>query len=147
MLVTPSTDELFSRVVDVMRNSPALEDSEIVTRLVDNGVEPVYAKRLVEFVPIAYCRLLMANTGARFSSYFCRKFKDGNISSEQLFSSEPLWNAAVGFAKREIARGIPAAHLLFVAGRSPEFEAANKLLEKGSHLENVAFTPPILKAP
>lgn len=144
-MVTPAIDELLCCAVDIIRSCPQLEDAEIVRRLNDMGIESAYGARLVLFLPIAYCRLLLRDTGARFSDSFCRMLPDGTISPEQTFSSEPLWNAAVSFAQREVARGIAADKLLSLAGRSAEFQAANSLLQKGCPIEDIAFTSPILK--
>jgi len=96
---------------------------------------------------MVYCRLLLRDTGVRFPDSFCRILPDGSISSEQAFNSEPIWNAAVNFARREASRGIPADDLLSVAGRSPEFDAANQLLQRGCVLEDIALTSPVLKIP
>jgi hypothetical protein len=144
-MVSQSSNELFSQVVDLMRRYPLEEDSELVCRLINMGIESSHAKRLIEFLPIVYGRLLLAEAGARFSDSFNRVLPDGSISSEQPFTSEPIWNAAVSFARREVARRISANDLLSVAGRSPEFEAANRLLQSGNRLEGIAFTPPILE--
>jgi hypothetical protein len=103
------------------------------------------SKLLTEFVPIAYCRILLDNTGVHFSDSFCTMLHDGTVSVEQPFVSEPIWNAAVTFARKELASGLSQDDLLFVAGRSPEFDAANSLLQKGVPLEKITFTSPVLK--
>ena len=144
-MVTYQNYELFSLAIDLMRTCPLSNDSEIVSQLVNMGIVPSYAKLLVQFLPMVYCRLLLRDTGVSFPDSFCRMLPDGSISSEQSFNSEPIWHAAVGFARREVSRGISADDLLSIAGRSPEFDAANQLLQRGCPLEDIALTPPVLK--
>ena len=61
------TVEVISRAVNIFRESPDSSDYEIYLRVVAAGVEPRHAARLVEFLPMAYCRLILAGTGTRFS--------------------------------------------------------------------------------
>lgn len=53
----------------------------------------------------------------------------------------------MAFGHAEIEHGISAQDLLSVAARSAEFDAANQLLNKGSKLQNIAFTPLVLNWP
>jgi len=96
---------------------------------------------------MAYCRLILGASGARFSDAFRRILPDGSISSERLLSSEPLWTTATAFANAELEQGVAAADLLVLAARSAEFDAANTLLNQGSQLKNLAFDPPLLLWP
>jgi hypothetical protein len=136
-------NEDLSRAVAIFRSSPNSKDDEVYRRLVADGVEHHLAAHLIEFLPIAYCRLILAGSGARFSNTFRRKLPDGTYGT-YLLSSEPVWDAAVTFAHSEADRNVPGRDLLAVAARSAEFHAANQLLQKGSKLENLSFTPPIL---
>jgi len=70
-------------------------------------------------------------------------YSDGT-SEECLLSSEPVWNAAVAFAEAELEQGVSGEDLLAVGARSAEFHAANRLLQAGSKLENLAFEAPVL---
>jgi hypothetical protein len=139
-------NEDISKAVAVFRTSPNLEDYVVYQTLVADGVERQRAARLVEFLPIIYSRLILRNSGARFSNTF-RRTLPGGTSYEQQLSSEPIWDAAVAFAYVEAERGVSSQDILAVAARSAEFDAANQLLNKGSKLENVAFTPPVLNWP
>ena len=97
-------------------------------------------------VSMVYCRLIFRDSGARFSDSF-RRMLPGGTSQELPLSSEPVWNAALAFARAEVERGVSGKDLPAVAGRSAEFDAANKLLQQGSKLENLAFTSPVLLCP
>jgi hypothetical protein len=139
-------NEDISRAVGLFRSSPNLEDQAIFGTLVKQGMEKELAARLVEFVPLAYCRLILRNSGAHFSETFRRALPGGG-SQERPLSSEPVWRAVVTFAGAEVKRGVSGNDLLLVAARSAEFHAANQMLDKGSKLENFAFTPPVLTWP
>ena len=139
-------NENISKAVARFRSSPNLGDDEIYRALVGDHVESRLAARLVEFVPMVYCRLILRDSGARFSDSFRRMLPDGK-PQELPLSSEPVWNAALAFARAEMERGISGKDLLVVAARSAEFDAANKLLQEGSKLERVAFTSPVLPWP
>jgi len=51
-------------------------------------MERLLAARLIGFLPIAYCRLILQASGARFSDTFQQVLPDGGISSERSLSSE-----------------------------------------------------------
>lgn len=135
-------NEDISKAMAMFRTSPNLEDYGIYQTLVADGVERQLAARLVEFLPVIYSRLILRNSGARFSSTF-RRTVAGGMSQEQPFSSDPVWNAAAAFASDELERGVSSQDLLVVAARSAEFDAANQLLNRGAKLENIVFTPPV----
>lgn len=48
------------------------------------------------------------------------------------------------FGRNELGRGVAPKDLLAVAGRSAEFDAANRLLNEGSNLQDVILTPAVL---
>jgi len=137
-------NETISKAVAIFRGSRSAEDNELHRSLVKAGIESEVAARLIEFLPMAYCRLTLAASGARFPNVFRRVLQDGTFEERPL-SSEPVWNAAVAFAEGESERGVPAEDLLAIAARSAEFHAANQLLQGGAKLENLAFEPTVLK--
>jgi hypothetical protein len=139
-------DEYISRAVGLFRSSPHLADEAVFGALVKQGMGKGVAARLVEFLPMAYCRLILRNSGVRFSEMFRRALPDGSCQEKPL-SSEPVWNAVVPFARAEAEGGVSGNDLLLVAARSAEFHAANQLLDKSSKLENLAFTSPVLAWP
>jgi len=104
------------------------------------GIDPRTAARLVEFLPSAYCRVMLANRGVQFSEMFRRRLSDGSLSPERPLLSEPTWCKLLDYARQEIAGGISQRDLLAVAGRSAEFDATNQLLNKGVRLKNVRLT-------
>src|SRR5580693_5438359 len=100
------------KAVTVIRSSTALDDVAIYKVLVAGGVEPRSAARLVVFLPMVYCRLLLANSGARFSNKYRSTLPDGTMSPVKLLGGEPLWNEALEFAKAEIEGGVSGQDVL-----------------------------------
>jgi len=109
-----------------------------------NGIDASTTARLVEFLPMAYCRVMFKGTGIQFSDNFQRRLANGEITPEKPLSSEPVWNAVIDFAEDEVDRGISRDDLLSIAGRSAEFSAANQLLSQGSKLKDLRFTAMVL---
>src|SRR5215831_3446965 len=117
------------------------------TNFLAAGVECVVASRLVEFLPLAYSRLILSESGVRFCDRFQRKLADGSLSAERPLDSEPLWAEIVSFARSEKHSGITGDALLAVAGRSSEFEAVNQLANRGSKLRDIALTSTVFQWP
>ena len=140
-------EDPISIVVAAFRNSPNRGDAEIHRMLVADGLNPTVAARFVEFLPMAYCRLLFESSGVRFSKTFQRRFSDGQTSTEKLLSLEPVWNASMEFAREELKSNIPTKELLVVAARSSEFAVINQLSNGGADLKNVALTAALLMWP
>jgi hypothetical protein len=133
-----------SKAFAIIRESAQANDFELFQTLVRSGMERRSAACLVEFLPMAYCRVLLSDSGAQFPETYQRRQPDGSISAEILLSTEPLWEAALEFARAHAERGISKEDLLFLAGRSAEFDAANQMLKSGAKLGDIAFTPTIL---
>ena len=140
-------DNVFSKVVAILRYFTEKKDDEIHRMLVADGLDRRTAGKLVVFLPMVYCRILLADSGAKFATTFFRRLPGGRISAEQPLSSEPLWERAVEYARVEMERGVSPNDLLAVARRSAEFDAANQVLQKGSKLAEIIFTPSVLNWP
>jgi len=136
-----------AKAVALMRRSPSCTDLEIWRKLVAGGLDASVSARLVEFLPMAYCRVMLERSGAKFSASFQRSMANGQITPEQPLSSEPVWNAVLAFAKAETDRGISEEDLVTLAARSAEFHAANQLLNGGSKLKAITFTPVVFPWP
>lgn len=141
------TVELVSTAVAIIRELPNASDEEVFCTLVRAGFERQYAARLVEFLPMAYGRMVLGKGGARFSDMFQRMTARGGLTAERPLSSEPVWAEVVSFAKAEASRGVSKEDLLLVAGRSAEVDAANQLLNRGSKLEDLILTTTLLRWP
>lgn len=135
---------LLRKATTIFRSSPSLGDVELYHKLIANGIEAELATSLVQLLPIAYCRVILGNSGARFSNSFRRLRADGTFDTE-LFASVPVWNLVLAFAQSERESGVSKEEMLAIAARSAEFEAANQLLNTGSQLKDLVFTPPLLR--
>ena len=137
-------NEAIANALRIFRNSPELDDESVFRALVDRGVERSLAARMVEFLPIVYCRLLLLNSGVQFSNSFTRGTSSPRVQS---LSLEPVWVPLLAYAESEMRGGLTKEQILMVAGRSAEFQAINELLRKGTGLKNVALTPIMLPWP
>ena len=70
-----NVNEAIARALTIFRESPELDDEGAFRALIDRGVERSIAARIVEFLPIAYCRVLLLNSGVQFSNSFVRAFR------------------------------------------------------------------------
>jgi len=140
-------NEHISNAVAIFREWPASSDDEIYRRAVAAGIEPKQAARLVEFLPMAYCRLILARTVARFSDKFRRRQHNGSLSHEERLASNPLWAEIMSYARAEQAAGAAGKDLLVIASHSAEFDAVNKLLNRGSKLQDIALSTAVLLWP
>jgi hypothetical protein len=136
---------VIAEAVTIFREFPNASDDEILRRLVATGCHRVMAARLVEFVPTAYSRVFLSDSGVRFSDSFQRKLSDGSLSANRLLEEEPLWAEVSSFAKAERRAGVTGKALLAVAAHSSEFNAVNQLANRGSKLEHIVLTPIIFQ--
>jgi hypothetical protein len=140
-------NSIISKTVAIFRELPDASDDEIYHKTIAAGIEPKHAARLVEFLPMAYCRLLLAGTGPRFSDMLQRRRHDGGLSHEQTLAAEPLWTEIMSFARAEQGRGVPGKDLLALAARSAEFDAVNQLLNRGAKPEDITLSTVVLAWP
>ena len=136
-----------SEAVTIFRRFPDSSDEDIFRKLVAAGVERVAAARLIELLPMAYCRLILAGSGVKFCDHFQRKLSDGTVSPERLLDSEPLWTEMLSFAHTEKQTGVSGRALLVVAAHSSEFDAANQLANQGSKLKDIVLMPTVFQWP
>jgi hypothetical protein len=137
-------NEAITKCLTIFRSSPELDDQSVFRELVEKGIQRSLAARVVEFLPIAYCRLLLLKSGVQFSDTFTRSASPLKIQS---LSSEPVWVSLLAYAESEIREGATSQDILMVAGRSAEFQAINKMLDKKAELKNIVLTPILLPWP
>jgi hypothetical protein len=139
--------DAIAQAVALLRSRTDLSDIAIYRELAGHGVERPTAARLIEFLPMVYCRLIFFKSGLRFPETYRRALSDGTYSLSVSLSGDTLWNEAKKFAEAEIESGANGQSLLTIAGRSAEFDAANKLLNSGSKLADIEFTEPVFLWP
>lgn len=143
----PTLSDTISKAVDTLRSGANLEDVTVFRQLVKLGIDRRIAARLIEFLPMVYCRLILTKSALQFPESYRRISADGTFSPPIQLTTEPLWNEAMAFAKAEVGSGKKGRDLLLIAGRSAEFDAANKLLNTGAKLEHIRFDAPTLRWP
>lgn len=143
MTTLHETEETIRRAVAMFRKLANSDDGQVCSALIESGVQPEIAEKLVMFLPIAYGRVVLKKIGIRFSDSFKHPLNDGTLV-EHAFADEPIWRAIVECACDEVSRGISGEHLLSVAARSAEFDAVNQLLNAGSTPANIVLTPPVI---
>jgi hypothetical protein len=134
-----------SGAVAAFREFPNASDDEILDKLLAAGVDRSTASRLVEFLPMAYCRVVLADSGIKFSERFQRKLADGKLSAERELDSDPLWAATLSFAWAEKRSGVGGKSLLAVAAHSAEFDAVNQLANQGTKLNAIVLAPTVFQ--
>ncbi len=139
--------DAIAQAVALLRSRTDLGDVAIYRELARRGVKRPIAARLVEFLPMVYCRLIFLKSGLRFPETYRRALSDGTYSPSVSLSGDTLWNEAKKFAEAEIKSGVNGQSLLAIAGRSAEFDAANRMLNSGSKLEDIEFTETVLLWP
>lgn len=131
--------------VSILRRAPAdADDLALLREIAATGVAKHTAARMVEFIPMAFCRVFLEHTGAGFADTFRRG--SPHAPSRDLLT-EPVWRAALEYAREEVRRGVTEEDVLALAGRSAEFNAASQLMTDGSKLSDIRFTEPLLMWP
>ncbi|WP_031496170.1 hypothetical protein [Bryobacter aggregatus] len=132
--------------VRLLREFPSLNDENLLEILVQQGIEKRLAARLVEFIPMVYCRILFGGSGATFPSVYHRLLADGKLREHEL-SSDLVWTEITEFARREVENGKAETDIRAIAQYGAEYRAASQLIEKGSAFRNIAFTPMVFNWP
>jgi hypothetical protein len=96
---------------------------------------------------MAYCRLVLADVGIRFSDRFQRRQRDGSLSPESALVSDPLWREILSFAVTEKQSDVGGKDLLAIAAHGSEFDAVNQLLKQGVKAEDIVLTTPVFSWP
>ena len=140
------SNESIFKAASIFRHTPNAPDIDVYDALVATGLNPKIAARIVEFLPMVYCRLILARKGVKFANTF-QRLSGETMFTDKLLSSEPMWEACVAFANAEAKSGVSGKDLFIIAARSAEFNAVNRLLNGGSKLEHVVLTSPLLMWP
>src|SRR5215471_18165673 len=88
-----------AKTVAAFRESPNFDDDEIYRLLVKGGMQSQTASRLVNFLPMAYFRVVFTDRVAEISNEFCVHPSEGSPSAWRQLSSEPLWDEVMAFAR------------------------------------------------
>ena len=117
-------------------------DSELVEKFEAVVKDRDLAERLVEFVPLAFGRVVLQRIGVTLPENFKRMMANGKFTHECALTLEPLWEPALAFAKDAEGR-ISKEDFLVIAGRSAEVDAANKAMQAGFDPKHLVGSTPI----
>jgi hypothetical protein len=123
--------EIVRRTLGTLDDRPGADDRELATLLQDQGVP--CADRALALVRIAFGRRLLDGIGAPPPS----AVEEGR---EIVLAAEPVFAAAAWIART--ADGSEA--VLPVGMQSPEVQAVNAALHRGSAAEDIVLAPPVL---
>jgi hypothetical protein len=137
-------DEDVNTAVEVFLALPRADQEATLEALAGRGLAPREAWRLYQFVPIAFCHVVLRGRGVHFEPGYLSIHPDTMAREMRLLSDEPLYTAAIRVAVVRIAAGATPEELLPVFGRSAEFAAINQMLHKGSQLRDIALVEPAL---
>jgi hypothetical protein len=131
-----------AEAVHVMLAQPDSSESDLALRLAAALGEQDLADRMLEFLPLAFGRVVLVRLGVKLPDTFIRAVDDENFSEPCPLDGEPLWLPAKAFAERASTR--MAHHEFFaIARRSAEFNAVNNACNKGSDPKNLVGGSPV----
>lgn len=130
--------------VAVFQAHPGADDDTIAAELEAGGLSEAMATRVIQMLPIAFCRVLLTPQGVRFPEYYSVMGPKGVHVGNFLLAEEPIFAAALRVAQQEMEAGRGGAPYLAIAGRSGGFKAVMKLANEGSQLSGILCAPPIL---
>jgi hypothetical protein len=144
--VKPDLEEAVTLAVTVFQEHAGADDDRIERELLARGVDPALAVRLIQFLPIAFCRVFLRLQGVKFPDHYIVMGPRGVHVGTYPIDQEPVYVHATAAAERELEAGRGGAPFLAVAGRSAAFNAVMKLVQDGSALDGIMCSPPILQA-
>jgi hypothetical protein len=137
--------ESIATVVSAFQTQPEAEDDTIYSFLRTQGIEEALATKLIQFVPIAFCRFIMRPSGIRFAPNYVMMDARGRQVGEFALAEEPVFQEALTYCQTALAEGQKPAFFLLVAARSAGYRVIQELLANGSRPENIITSPPILQ--
>jgi hypothetical protein len=117
-------------------------EAELVEKIYAAIGDRDIAERLIEFVPLAFGRVILGKMGVVLPDYFIRMLDHDKFSEQCPLAAEPIWKPALAFAKEAEAR-MSKQKFWLVAYRSAEVDAATKAIQGGSDPKNLVGSPPI----
>ena len=142
--MTESLEVLVSDVVRLFRQKTDVDDGGVLKLLMERGLTEQQAEELTVFVPMAFCRVMLGDSGVTFSEQYILMSYGSGASVTRSLSSQPIYRAALEIARGEEKSGVARNDFLAVAGRTAEFNAISQALDGGSKPEDLVLTPPVI---
>lgn len=112
-----------------------LDDDVVAQSLVESGCDPEVADRIIAHLPSAYARRVLDELGVRENDYYSQPLTNGKWILVP-YARDPVWRAALAFAKADFQRGNQHDYRGRIAQRSAEIDSLNAALEAGSDPKN-----------
>ena len=133
-------DQAIRQFVLAFQTTDRLQDA--IAKLGEQRIAPDLIRRVTDFVPLAFGRLVMIRTGVSFPSEFMRIRPGGESETGLKLMREAVFARAMSIGC-ELIGGETLAAAKKVALLSPELNVINNALHHGSKLENLALSPTV----
>ncbi len=137
--------ELVIKAVHFIHQYRDKGEDEIIKRIIDSGEEDIDAEKAMLFAETAFARVMLSDSGARFSDIFTVQTPSSKSNVVQArFSLEPIYEAAISVAQEAISGNFgeigetPLSKEEFVAASSLSWEckAVMSIQSRGESLRN-----------
>ena len=118
----------------------ALENAMYATRM-----PKMHAERILEFMPIAFGRVLMRDSGVEFQESYERRKPGAKKGREFQVAANQVYVESVAYAKRQAKSSSGIEMLTAVANRSPEVKAIEDKVNEGVEPNNIVLSRPVLR--
>lgn len=136
----PWIEDYYDHAVSVIQDYPFQSTDKLIDVLDAVDIDPTKAWELLTFIPIAYFRTLLRNSGVRFPEhYHLRKGDDAEVLR---FDEQQTFIDAVEYAQVQFSRGMAREQLEVVIIHSCEFDPVNDALKSGIPPQEIELSPP-----
>jgi hypothetical protein len=130
------------KAITIFQQHQQTDDIDVLETLVAEGIDRSLARRLLLFVPMAFCRLMFGSRGVKFEDEYLVVDENAKPIRRGTVSTEPVYIEAVNVFGVVVAARPGGDFLLAVAARSAELRAINEMALSGSKLADIVLTAP-----
>lgn len=143
MIRADSSRQAIAAAVDIFLQNRSATEAELVEKIRNVVGHEDLAERLVEFVPLAFGRVLLTKWGVKLPNEFVRMMGPNEFSDKCPLLAEPLWKPALAYA-REAEHRLSKEEFWSISSWSAETDAVSKAIAAGSKPQDLVGAPPIL---
>lgn len=132
------------QMVEFLTANPQADDEEVATHLKKQGLSEAQATKLIQFVPIAFTRFYLRESGVQFSKYYTLLDAKGQPKSHHLVAEAPAFNEAWQFCEELVAQKRDLEIIHPIAARSGGYQSLVKLQNEGKELNGMITGPPMM---
>ena len=134
--------EKLSEFIEIFHNNRQADNVTIAEILISKGIDEEIAWKVINFMPIAFNRVILASEEINFKTTYIVLIDDSTQIKKSL-TEEDIFNQSILLAQSKTGN-MSGDKWLSVAGRSAEFHVINELLKSGSQLKDIGFTDNII---